>query len=212
MNEPNISCVEVFSEDDIRQLVASYNKTNEIIDEFEKRAESPIPSVNEIRYATRHLLDAIKKKFAGKPDWQADLQRAERHVQRAGYDVPEFENSFYVRFISDFHKKFSGYEDLVADCVDDYYTHLNLYFQYGRFLEELHEFDKESPQYKQQCAAYVESMKCFHAAITNGMDLLSQEVEKKSRREACLLRWSRAIFWGSIFLGAILNRVCSDLL
>lgn len=74
-----------------------------------------IPSINQLRYVGRHLLDALGKSGA---DQEEEIKRAQRNAQRAIYDAKEICFSFLIFEIDHFRKSF---EDIpIANTIGDY--------------------------------------------------------------------------------------------
>ncbi len=187
------------------EFINSFITAKKAIDDFEIQGSVPIPSVNEIRYAIRHVLDAKNKEQQGE-DGGDDWIRAKRHTERARYDVPEFNNSLYTRKISEFLHDFSEHEKQMSIYIDDFYTHLKHYYDYSTYLTELHEFDKEAPAYVKQCENYVRNMRAFCDAIDRGIDMLCHHIEAENKEKAREASQQRIIAWVTIFLGAIVTR------
>ena len=63
--------------------------------------ETAVPSINELRYAGKHLLDAIVAETEAERD--SHLEKAERHCIRAKYDAKESILITLLEFLADFH-------------------------------------------------------------------------------------------------------------
>lgn len=167
---------------------------------------SPIPSHNELRYAIRHLIDAVNKETNGSES-SDDWVRAKRHTERALYDVAEFEASTLINQIQGFLKEYSKYERLLARYIDNYYGHLRNHNNYFKFLSNLHEFDKVSREYTEQSRTFIEQMRCFWQDILAGKHNLFQAIERESRTTAMHKRINRYIFWGIAIVPSLIKLV-----
>lgn len=71
-------------------------------------------TLNEWRYATRHLVEAVA---FGKCE---DIQKAENHFKRAFYDSCEILADCLMARFAEFHGQFRGYSSIVSSVVTDF--------------------------------------------------------------------------------------------
>ncbi len=173
--------------------------------------QSLVAVYNEIRYATRHLLDAVREDYADSPSYTL-WSRAKRHSDRALYDIAEFEVSFLMKKIVKFTDMYKPYEWMLPQYINNYYKHLKNYHNYFRYLIDLHELDKESTAYKNQCADFVTQMHDFWRDIQNGKNKLFEAVATESQNAAKRKKFERMLFWFGLIISYFLTPIITELL
>lgn len=118
-----MSAVWVPTTDQIAELEADWRSAEEQIKEAEQETgDFPIPPVNELRYAGRHLLDA----FTADSDEarQKEFSKAQRHTLRAKYDAAEVRILSHLRSIMFFRDDYRTVE--IAPILPDWQATLLL--------------------------------------------------------------------------------------
>ena len=178
-----------------KKFSESFAKAIKVVNQYEKgKGNRVIPSHNELRYATRHLIDAVKISIEG-GNGTDSWERAKRHADRANYDVSEFEVASLITAIRKFLKKYEAHAHLLALTIENYYTHIGNYYKYFNYLSEIHEFDKEDEEYKAQCAQFVVQLDAFWNDIVKGKENFFSAIERESREARNHKLISRFIFW-----------------
>ena len=204
------------SEEAKESFIRSFDKALQAIKEYDReknkmlvsptRDLSPIPSHNEIRYAIRHLIDAVNLETKGSESCENWI-RAKRHAERALYDVSEFEVSTLINQIQGFLKEYSKHEGLISRYIDNYYEHLRNHNNYFKFLSDVHELDKMSDEYIGQSRAFVDQMRCFWLDILAGKQNLFEAIERESRTAAKHKCIDRCLFWGCALVPPLIKLI-----
>lgn len=115
--------------DTFKELYDLFRKAELALKEVEElEKELNVPSLNQLRYAGKHLLDFLGGKDAQNEE---ELQKAKRHIQRAIYDAYEAGILGILEYIDKFHNRYgalpklreqiSEYDDFMdqADAAND---------------------------------------------------------------------------------------------
>lgn len=93
----------------VSRFEADWKEAEAQIKAVEAETDSaPIPPINELRYAGRHLLDALTSSDSVQRN--SDIAKAERHALRAKYDAAEVRVLGHLRSIGSFREDYSKVE------------------------------------------------------------------------------------------------------
>ena len=190
------------------QFTSSYSQVDASVDEYiQSRGEYPIPAINELRYAVRHLIDAVlaPDKSKQKESWE----RALRHVDRARYDIPEYEcGSLRLRVEAmlgtDAYKR---YHHIVVKCIPNYYRHMIAFYETYEELKTFPALDKNSSVYEQRCNRMIRTAQEFLDDIIKAEPLICAAMEKEDRRKRNFKIWKISIFFGMALLKLIVSHL-----
>lgn len=143
-------------------LFSEFAKAEKAVKDYEHlTAELPVPSVNELRYAGCHAIQAIKHGIDESNECQELLDRAIRHSKRAYYDVLEYDVMLMTKKVEAYQRFYEGYERLAASIIPHYCDHIAKLNALGEILGSAHELDKESPDYVKSCQEHIQVMRNF---------------------------------------------------
>ncbi|MEG0025095.1 MAG: hypothetical protein RR719_07100 [Akkermansia sp.] len=151
------------SSDDLAELLYSeFAKAEKAVKDYEHlAAELPVPSINELRYAGFHAVQAIKLGISEHDKCHELLDRAIRHSRRAYYDVLEYDVMLMTKKVEAYQRVYEGYEYLAASIIPGYIDHIKKLNALGELLGSAHELDKESPVYIDGCGEQISVMRNF---------------------------------------------------
>lgn len=131
----------------IEVLYRSFKAARERIEKISHKLRcynnADIPSINELRYVTYHILKAINEKDALKRD--EELRRAIRHSERASYDIIEVGINDQIRYFVDFEEKYKNIN--ISDVVGDWREKWLDINQINDFLAEINRSDQPGEEY-----------------------------------------------------------------
>lgn len=143
-------------------LSSEFAKAEQAVKDYEHlTAELPVPSVNELRYAGCHAIQALKLGITESEKCHELLDRATRHARRAYFDVLEYDVILMTKKVEAYQRSYEGYEYLAASIVPHYLEHINKLNALGELLGSAHELDKESPSYVDGCREQIQVMRDF---------------------------------------------------
>lgn len=143
-------------------LSSEFSKAEKAVKDYEHlTGELPFPSVNELRYAGCHAVQAIKLGLGENEKCIELLDRAVRHSRRAFYDVLEFDVMLMTQKVEACKRAYEGYEYLAASVIPNYLDHVKRLNNLGEQLDVVHELDKDSREYVHLCRNQIQVMRNF---------------------------------------------------
>lgn len=191
------------------KLYSAFSKAEGAVKDYEHlRGEIPIPSVNELRYAGCHAIQAIKNGLDESEDCKEFLDRAIRHAKRAYYDVLEFDRVLVAERVDAIQNSYAGYEYLASAHVPNYHDHIKKIHEISRILGDAHELDKESSEYVEKCRSNIEELNSFIDDFISAEQSLfahiqKEEEAKKEKKYDRKISWLQCII--SVIAGVILG-------
>lgn len=173
-------------------LFSEFAKAEKAVKDYEHlTAELPVPSVNELRYAGCHAVQAIKRGIDESNECQELLDRAIRHSRRAYYDVLEYDVMLMTRQVEAYKRFYEGYERLAAPLIPHYFEHVRKLNALGEMLGDAHELDKESPDYMESCREQIQVMRDFINDFLTAQETISSAIENDQK--SCKRSWFQCI-------------------
>ena len=177
---------------DVSGMIDSMLQTELKRSEYAKRTgDAPIAIANELRYAGRHLADAIEHELKSDQACEIteNLHKAQRHAKRAEYDLLEYELAVYEQEAQAILNSIKGYEHIAHSVLPDFSNYMKARKKQMRYLEEVHEFDKNSAQYKERSQSHLTATRQFIEKFESRRHKIFTAIEKsqkKRRRKACI--------------------------
>ncbi len=165
------------------RFVAEFHEAESAIKKYERlSSETAIPSINELRYATYHVVEAIEAEENGQDTLADEMwDRAVRHARRAKFDVMEFHVALCMDRVEKAKESYAGYEALAASLIPSFFKHKKALRALASEIEHLTELDKESPASIKLCEKQIRIAGAFLRDFELAQDALFTEIE---RREA----------------------------
>lgn len=145
-----------------------------------------IPTVNQLRYAGRHLVDFLNGKST--PDCSL-LEKTKRHCQRAVYDAIDAHIQYHINEVESFQDDFK--DVVIADIFPEYNKLIQLKNSALEFLEEgLAKNEDRGELYKEAI-----KLKEQFVDMTNGLPAARDELNKKvfQQRRSAIHTWLATI-------------------
>lgn len=143
----------------------------------------PIPAVNELRYAGRHLIDAGISK---EPDLEID--KAKRHCKRAIYDACDINLNYHLDVFDLYKNEFS--EIAISDVIPKWHDMLESYHNIQDEMSKLSKVvTKEKHTTKQEYSVRDDKYKLVSEysdklqQINRKLDLARDDLIKKTRSQ-----------------------------
>ena len=134
-------------------------------------------AVNELRYAGNHVLRSIVAHQDGNPEQcEEEMQRAQRHCERALYDA--YDAAVFFR-VAQFEKFRDDYRTVPITAVIPQYPEIRLKVRQARDLLRKARSDANSR------GAFYREVKSIHVSLAESIDLLEEareELNKGNRR------------------------------
>lgn len=195
-------------------LFDAFRRAERAIKKAEHAGEPlPIPCINELRYAGFHHIASDKALAEGNDDLARDeMQKAARHARRAEFDVAEFYVAVYSEAAKDIMLSYKGFEYLAARHIRNYSKHVKNLNAIGDLLENTHELDKESDDYKTRCYEICRKLKAFIDAFRDAeLALMAEIAAKKSGETLSWIQCLIGIIGGALaggLIGWLIGRFC----
>lgn len=171
-------------------------------------AETATPCINELRYAAKHVADALLAEREGKsPELVRELwNRAIRHTHRAKYDVMEFQVELVKLKVAEAIESYAGYAHIASRVIPHYFEHKKALYAMANSIPEVADMDKDSAEYVQACRMHIEVadafMKDFLLAEEELMAAIEQEkMRMEERADDKRISWLQCLV--SCLLGGI---------
>ncbi|MBF8274867.1 MAG: hypothetical protein HW380_3972 [Magnetococcales bacterium] len=178
-----------FDEESVAEVRKLFDKAETIIKQIESLENDalPVPPVNQLRYAGRHILNALSGKQSQEQGWYD----ARKHCLRAVYDGAQIGLSFFLRKIKDFENDYRAVT--VVDVLPDF---PNIIKEARKAQDLLANVDSDMKErLAEDCLICFESLR----NSVDSMDLARVELNKKVDRQR---RTDRMVIWGLIFAAA----------
>lgn len=168
-----------------------YDQAEDALKEIEHEAGLILPTVNQLRYCGRHLLDYFRN---SKID---ELDEACAHAKRAIYDAYDIAAQFYLKEVNDFLKDYK--KVIFTDIVPDYRTILEDKSAAEDFLGSANSENNNREEQYPKLHQHLDNIK-KHARTLN---LMRPEMNKKKeqQRNTALGVWAGSL--ASIIAAAI---------
>lgn len=189
--------------DDIHALEADWRAAEEQMKlaEHETR-QFPVPPANELRYAGRHLLDALTLESVR--DRGDAIAKAKRHALRAKYDAAEIRILSLLDAIAQFKKDYSTTE--VGPVVKDWQEIIQKAHDAQSRISENRRDDTRKDQRDRDHHVFVECAAQL-SGIVSRLDLARDELNKRLREQRRVaMRWALGIGLG--VLGLLAKFIC----
>ena len=157
--------------------------------------------LNEWRYATRHVVNAMVR-----PDDEEEIRKAESHLKRAYYDSCDILIDCLLQRIADYSREYIGYTGIVAALVPDFNQH-NLEV---RAAQAAHRAAKSCPSEKREdeyesLSCHVENLLKFAELLEATKDAWLEDVRKQKSRDILPIIWTAIGIGVSIVLALIFH-------
>ena len=125
--------------------------------------ETVVPCINELRYAAKHVADALQAESDGasREKVSEHWKKAIRHTHRAKYDVLEFHLELVKLRVSEAIESYKGYAHIAADVIPNYYRHKEALLSLVEDFPEILVKEKSSKEYVDYCNKHIEVAKDF---------------------------------------------------
>lgn len=167
--------------------------------------ETVVPCINELRYAAKHVADALKAECDGasREKVSEHWKKAIRHTHRAKYDVLEFHLELVKLRVSEAIESYKGYAHIAADVIPNYYRHKEALLSLVEDFPEILLKEKSSKEYVDYCNKHIEVAKDFLKDFLLAEEELNSSIEqvKKTHKHS----WWQVVV--SCVLGGIIALV-----
>lgn len=130
-----------------------------------------IPSVNQLRYVSYHVLNHV---LDGS---EADLLEAAHHCGRALYDCFEMEALFYMKSFAAFQHDFP--KEPISDTVPEYFKWIAAHEAAQVFIRTHTQSDGRY-QYYEQFAPYIEQLSVINKHLPRAREAINKKRQKDS--------------------------------
>ncbi|MBF0307877.1 MAG: hypothetical protein HQL40_15490 [Alphaproteobacteria bacterium] len=164
---------------------ALYREAEQALHEAETvHHELSVPSVNQLRYAGRHVLSALVGADAAAAE--EEKQRAQRHCQRAIYDAFDGITSYLLESIADFKADYARIE--ITPHFPRYHETLEKARNARDLLIKARTVSDDRHRYYTDCRKAARELKSCHDA----MELAREELNKaiKNRNRVVYFAWA----------------------
>lgn len=199
-----------------QRFIVEFHEAESAIKKYERlSSETAIPSINELRYATYHVVKAIEAE-ENKQGAAADKMwdRAIRHTKRAKFDVMEFHVALCMDRAEKARESYVGYEALAASLIPNYFKHKKALRALASEIEHLTELDKESPASVKLCEKQIRIAGAFLQDFELAQEALFTEIERREALRAesqSKEKKQTRVSWLQCVLSAILGTVLGGL-
>ncbi|PZQ44290.1 MAG: hypothetical protein DI551_10415 [Micavibrio aeruginosavorus] len=153
---------------------ALYDKAEGAIKSIEHVVGLDIPSVNQLRYAGRHLIDYAS---ANCSDPLEEIKKAKRHCQRAIYDANDASIQLLIHEVGAFQADYKDVE--VTDIYPNYMGLLRAKTDAVNFLEQRRTDGQDRETVYSECEAHRTSL----SAMVDEIPYAREELNKRVRRQ-----------------------------
>jgi len=181
----------------------TYSEIAELFDEAEQSLklaehtlyELSIPAVNELRYAGRHIVEALKADENGKPNKaENERNKAAKHCKRAIYDCQEARALF---FFEQYYVFRQDYRRVVISAVVSSYSELKT--EIARWHKEYKALDFDSREDRDKYVGFMNGLCSAVEPIVEQLEESRDELNKTVYRQ----RRNLSLTVVSILIGAI---------
>ncbi len=179
-------------------------------------SETVTPCINELRYAAKHVADALQAEKEGEDSEtiREHWSRAIRHTQRAKYDVLEFHVELVKLKVAEAIESYAGYSQIAAKLIPRYYEHKKALYELTRNFQEISDCNKDSEEYVSCCKRHIKVADAFmqdfliaeeELMLSIEKERMSQEEQKTEKKE------DRKIAWLQCLTSAVLSCLLTGL-
>lgn len=175
----------------------------------QESTETLLPCINELRYSAYHVVQALKAEQNGESAG-SHWQRAIRHTQRAKFDVMEFNVALCMDKVEKITQSYKGYEFLAGSIIPNYFKHSKALYAIALELENLHEFDKESPEFIKLCEKHIRAARDFIRDFYAAEEVLFSEIERRELEKEQATKekkHDKKIAWVQVIISAVLGAI-----
>lgn len=171
------------------ELFSLHNKTEhnlKIVEGFTN--EFAVPILNEWRYGSRHIANSLTLDLA-----EEEQTKALGHWRRAYYDSCDIVLNCQLEQLSEYHRQWQGYTDVVKEVISEYAKHLVEI----RRIQKIHREAK--------CSVLGSDRQQAYDSLQPSIDALSKildEIEANKDAVDCAICRARAKHWGGIIIAA----------
>lgn len=167
-----------------------------------------LPPLNEIRYASYHLVKALNyKENDDLINYSEQIDKAIKHCKRAIYDAYEIPVIQYRALLEEYHDQYDI--RILSEVFDDYPAKRNQIREISKTLSGviIDRGDKDSEQdnrneYSDKCSSARLELKCLveeFEDVESELRTLTDERNKDKKREIEKMYWLRAVGTAAIF-------------
>jgi len=183
-----ISEFPLFLKKGLEELKEKIDHAESVIKKIEVHiGEIVIPSINELRYVSRHIIDSIFKK--NETDKKNELLKANNHCKKAIFDASDAGIQYCFSKIRIFREHYTRI--VVTDVIPDYLDDLKQVDEVRTFLLSNRKSAVNREQYCNDCLHYFEII----IQIVKKFDLAREELNKKA------LEHNKSIIKSRIIIG-----------
>ena len=167
------------------ELFSLHNKTEhnlKIVEGFTN--EFAVPILNEWRYGSRHIANSLTSELT-----EDEQIKALGHWRRAYYDSCDIVLNCQLERLSEYHRQWQGYTDIVKEVISEYAKHLVEI----RRIQKIHREAK--------CSVLGSDRQQAYDSLQPSIDALSKildEIEANKDAVDCAIRRARTKHWGVI--------------
>lgn len=169
-------------------------------------AETVTPCINELRYAAKHVADALQSESNGdapeivREHWN----RAIRHTRRARYDVLEFHVELVKLKVAEAIESYAGYAQIAAKVIPNYYKHKRALYELSKNVQEVSDNNKDSAEYTACCERHIAVADAFMQDFLLAEQELMLSIEKE-RMQQEEKEADRRIAWKQCIVSVVLT-------
>ncbi len=158
------------------ELMKLYHRAESALKRAEQASDSlVIPAVNELRYAGRHIVDALCPKESGKEP-KVELNEAKTHIERAIYDSVEVSAVYYLGKIRNFQETYSTIP--ITEHLPEYKDYIRKYYEILDFIGDNNRRDPSNEYEKLE--GYSDEL----CSIWRALEAISEELNKVLLRQS----------------------------
>lgn len=148
-------------------------------------SETVVPCINELRYAAKHVADALQAEGEGADEEKVreHWNKAIRHTHRAKYDVLEFHLELVKLKVSGAIESYEGYAHIAAKVIPNYFRHKKALYSLEESIAESVSKRKDTPEYIDYCNKHIELAKAFLNDFLLAEEELMSSIEQEKRRQ-----------------------------
>jgi hypothetical protein len=169
------------------ELFSLHNKTEhnlKIVEGFTN--EFAVPILNEWRYGSRHIANSLTLDLA-----EEEQTKALGHWRRAYYDSCDIVLNCQLERLSEYHRQWRGYTDVVKEVISEYAKHLVEI----RRIQKIHREAK--------CSVHGSDRRQAYDSLQPSIDALSkilEEIEANKDAVDCAIRKAKVKHWSAIIV------------
>jgi hypothetical protein len=164
---------EIIIQQSLKEIASTYSHAENVTSQAERTCEKlPIPSINQLRYAGKHLCQALQ--LDNYDDAIEQLNRSKTHCQRAIFDAYDTSIAYIGEDLEIFHNKYKEYPSSLFMIVPDYSQKLEIIESARELIREATKNRDNRQEFHAECEPHYENL----SKIRKSLKILEPMLEK----------------------------------